>query len=69
MRTEPRRNLKRISVGLMFRRILPVQGALFLPLILASIAIFAIACQDADPTPTPVPPAPYGNNGTSTCPD
>ena len=68
MRTEPRRNLKRISVGLMFRRILPVQGALFLPLILASIAIFAIACQDADPTPTPVPPAPTATTAPAPAP-
>ena len=58
MRTEPRRNLKRIAMDLIARRILPVRGALLLPLILASVAIFAIACQDADPTPTPVPSAP-----------
>ena len=58
MLTEPSLYMKRISMGLMTRRILPVRGALLLPFILASVAIFAIACQDPDPTPTPVPPAP-----------
>ena len=58
MRTESSGNPKQTWKGLGFRRYLPVSGALLLPLILASVAIFAISCQADDPTPTPVPPAP-----------
>ena len=58
MRTESSGKPKQTWKGLGFRRYLPVSGALLLPLILASVAIFAISCQADDPTPTPVPPAP-----------
>ncbi len=58
MRTESTGILNQIWKDLGFLRILPVSSALLLPLVLASVAIFAISCQADDPTPTPVPPAP-----------